>query len=209
MDGTTNWVVDCLSRYYETDGLEDKHPGHEFMSTDAWLDLDGELLPVRRYIEVHAAAARRSHHLAEKLEQCMLESDQMNEWPRELTTQPVAGEDTPSDQPPLAIESGVDGESLCARIERTFNLVDTIHKYYCKDPTFAKVLAHPEVHPHFRIKDGLIWTKNQMKKDVVCLPRKAFLRGRRLVEVIIDHAHTTIGHFGQLGTSCYIGHYYW
>ena len=74
-------------------------------------------------------------------------------------------------------------------------------KYYRKDPTFVKVLAHPEVHPHFRIKDGLIWTKNQMKKDMVCLPWKAFLWGRRLVEVIINHAHTTIGHFGQLGTS--------
>ena len=72
-----------------------------------------------------------------------------------------------------------------------------------------KVLAHPEAHPHFGIKDGLIWTKNQMKKDVVCLPQKAFLWGRRLVEVIIDHAHTTIGHFGQLGTSCYICRYYW
>ena len=40
-----------------------------------------------------------------------------------------------------------------------------------------------------------------MKKDVVCLPWKAFLQGRRLVEVIIDHAHIMIGHFGQLGTS--------
>ena len=84
-----------------------------------------------------------------------------------------------------------------------------VHKYYREDPTFAEVLAHPEAHPRFGIKDGLIWTKNQIKKDVVCLPWKAFLQGRRLVEVIIDHAHTTIGHFGQLGTSHYIRHYYW
>ena len=48
-----------------------------------------------------------------------------------------------------------------------------------------------------------------MKKDMVCLPQKAFLWGRRLVKVIIDHAHTTIGHFGQLGTSHYIRCYYW
>ena len=45
-----NWVADCLSCYYETDGLEDKHPDHEFVPTDTWLDLDGELLPVWRYI---------------------------------------------------------------------------------------------------------------------------------------------------------------
>ena len=44
---------------------------------------------------------------------------------------------------------------------------------------------------------------------MVCLLRKAFLQGRRLVEVIIDHAHIMIGHFGQLGTSCYICCHYW
>ena len=58
VDGTTNRVVDCLSCYYETDGPEDKHLGHEFVSADAQLNPDGELLPVQRYIKVHAAAAR-------------------------------------------------------------------------------------------------------------------------------------------------------
>ena len=47
------------------------------------------------------------------------------------------------------------------------------------------------------------------KMDMVCLLQKAFLQGRRLVEVIINHAHTMIGHFGQLGSSCYIHHHYW
>ena len=79
MDGTTDQVADCLSRYYETDGPGDKHPDHKFVSTDAWLDPDGELLPVWRYVKVHAATARRSHRLAKKLEQRVLESDQMNE----------------------------------------------------------------------------------------------------------------------------------
>ena len=113
-------MADCLSRYYETDGPGDKHPDHEFVSTDAQLDPDGELLPVRRYVKVHAATARRSRHLAEKLEQHVLESDQMNEWPRESTVQPVVSENTPPDQPPLAIKSGADGESLRAHIEQTF-----------------------------------------------------------------------------------------
>jgi len=48
-----------------------------------------------------------------------------------------------------------------------------------------------------------------MGRDVVCIPRKAFLKGRRLVEVIIDQAHSTIGHFGQFHTSRYIWRYYW
>ena len=72
-----------------------------------------------------------------------------------------------------------------------------------------KVLHHPEAHPHFGIKDQLIWTKNQMGRDIVCVPRKAFIQGRWLIEVILDQAHTTIGHFGQLSTSCYMWRFYW
>ena len=72
-----------------------------------------------------------------------------------------------------------------------------------------KVLHHPEAHPCFGIKDRLIWKKNQMGRDIVCIPRKAFIWGRRLVEVILDQAHTTIGHFGQLSTSRYVWRFYW
>ena len=72
-----------------------------------------------------------------------------------------------------------------------------------------KILHHPEVHLHFRIRDLLIWTKNQMGRDVVCIPQKAFIWGRQLIEVILDQAHTTIGHFGQLSTSHYVWRFYW
>ena len=136
-------MADCLSCYYKTDGLGDKHPDHKFVSADTQLDLDGELLPIRRYVKVHAATARRSCRLAKKLEHHVLESNQMNERPCESTAQPVASENMPPDQLPLAIKSGADRESLRARVERTFNLADTIRKYYREDPTFAKVLANP------------------------------------------------------------------
>ena len=36
-----------------------------------------------------------------------------------------------------------------------------------------------------------------------------FQRGRRLIEIIIDHAHQTIGHYGQWKTSNYIRWSYW
>ena len=72
-----------------------------------------------------------------------------------------------------------------------------------------KVLHHPEAHLHFGIKDQLIWTKNQMGRDIVCIPRKAFIWGRQLIKVILDQAHTTIGHFGQLSTSHYMQRFYW
>ena len=55
------------------------------------------------------------------------------------------------------------------------------------------------------------WVGGQwhMGRDVVCIPQKAFIWGRRLIEVILDQAHTTISHFGQLSTSHYMWRYYW
>ena len=72
-----------------------------------------------------------------------------------------------------------------------------------------KLLHHPEAHPCFGIRNWLIWTKNQMGRDVVCIPPKAFIQGRQLIKVILDQAHTTIGHFGQLSTSHYMQRFYW
>ncbi len=58
VDGTSNRVADCLSRYYESDYLDDEHPDHEFMSADAKLDPDAELLPVQQYIELRSVVTR-------------------------------------------------------------------------------------------------------------------------------------------------------
>ena len=50
-------------------------------------------------------------------------------------------------------------------------------------------------------------TKNITTK--ICIPWDTFQRGRRLIEIIIDHAHQTIGHYGQWKTSNYIPQSYW
>jgi hypothetical protein len=75
---------------------------------------------------------------------------------------------------------------------------------YRQDTVLSKVLKAPKEHTCFGVRDGLIWTKNLYRRDVVCIPRSAFLKGRRLIEVITDHAHQVVGHFGQLKTSNYI-----
>src|SRR6266481_5727187 len=77
--GPTNRVADCLSRYYETDGPDEQHPAHEFVSVDAQLDPDGETLPAQRYVELRSAAARQSRRLAERVKQRIVDSEQMNE----------------------------------------------------------------------------------------------------------------------------------
>ena len=80
---------------------------------------------------------------------------------------------------------------------------------YRKDTICAKIIAQPDAYPRFGIWEGLIWTKNQLKCDVICIPQDIFQRGRRLIEIIIDHVHQTIGHYGQWKTLNYIRWSYW
>ena len=84
-----------------------------------------------------------------------------------------------------------------------------IKNAYHKDTICAKIIAQPDVYPRFGIQEGLIWMKNQLKHDVICILWDAFQRGRRLIEIIINHAHQTIGHYGQWKTSNYIQRSYW
>ena len=106
----TNRVADCLSRYYETDRPDETHLAHEFVSADAKLDPEAELLPVQWYIEIHSAAARQSHHLAGRVKQRVLDSAELNQGTTEVPSEP-------SDDAPLAFESGVDGQSLHTHVE--------------------------------------------------------------------------------------------
>ena len=44
---------------------------------------------------------------------------------------------------------------------------------------------------------------------MICVSPKAIHKGKWLIEIIIDHAHNIIGHFGQFKTSQYIRRYFW
>src|SRR6266481_8103865 len=99
----------------------------------------------------------------------MLDSDQMNN-----RTSDSASESSDDDSL-LAIESRMDGKSLWTNVERNIDLACIVCKHYHKDTVFAKVLECLTAHLYFGIRDKLIWTKNQMGRDVVCIPWKAFL----------------------------------
>ena len=101
----------------------------------------------------------------------MLNSDQMNNKVIDGVTDPDSDHDS------LAFTSGVDGQSLYIHVERDVNLAWLGQGHYHKDPHFMKFLKHPEAHPRFGIKNQLIWTKNQMGRDVICIPQKAFIWG--------------------------------
>ena len=44
---------------------------------------------------------------------------------------------------------------------------------------------------------------------MICISPKALHKGKQLIEIIIDHAHNIIGHFGQFKTAQYIRRYFW
>ena len=82
-------------------------------------------------------------------------------------------------------------------------------KFYQQDKIYSKILENPKVHPQFGIKQGLIFTKNNLSRDVICISPKALYKGKQLIKIIINHAHNIIGHFGQFKTAQYIRRYFW
>ena len=108
-----------------------------------------------------------------------------------------------------AIHASNDGLTLRSRVESGVNLMQLIRGAYRQDIILSKVLKAPKEHPRFGVRDNLIWTKNPYRCDVICIPREAFFKGRRVIEIIIDQAHQVVGHFNHLKTSNYIRRLYW
>ena len=105
--------------------------------------------------------------------------------------------------------SGNDKSSLLVKVQQNFNLTKSVKCAYCSDKFYSKILEKPKAHALFGCKDGLIFTKNLLKQDVLCVPHEAFQKGRWVIKIIIDHAHTIIGHFSQFKTAQYIRRYFW
>jgi len=176
-----------------------------YVNADICLDPDGELLPTDCYMEICIAATRRSKRLTKQKEQRVIEAETMNAGQKELTP----SHDLAVDDDVTVIASSNDGTPLQVHVEESMDLRKVLQDAYNKDTICTKILALPEAHPRFSIHEGLIWTKNQLKWDIICIPKDVFQRGRRLVEIIIDHAHQVIGHYSQFKTSDYIQRSYW
>ena len=82
------------------------------------------------------------------------------------------------DEDAIAINAGNDKESLHICVQQSFNLTSTIKQAYQKDKLYSKILEKPKAHALFGYKDGLVFTKNLLKWDVLCIPSEAFMKGR-------------------------------
>ena len=153
----------------KNDTSEDSHSENTYVNADIRLDPDGELLPTDRYTELHAAATRQSKRLAEWQESRHIEAKILNA----SDGQSPPSKDTSSIDDITAIAAGNDGKSLQTHIEETMDLRAVVKNAYCKDTICAKIIAQPDAYPRFGIQEGLIWTKNQLKRDVICIPQDA------------------------------------
>ena len=109
----------------------------------------------------------------------------------------------------VALTAGNDIILLFIKVKQTFNLTKTVKNAYLKDKLYSKILGNPKAHALFGCKDGLVFTKNLLKWDVLCVTHEAFQKGRWVIEIIINYAHTIIGYFSQFKTTQYIRGYFW
>ena len=101
------------------------------------------------------------------------------------------------------------GKLLLMVIEKEFDLNKTIMKFYQQDKIYSKILENPKAHMRFGVRQGLIFTKNNLSRDVICISPKAIHKGKQVIEIIINHAHNIIGHYVQFKTAQYIRRYFW
>jgi hypothetical protein len=153
-------------------------------------------------MELKTAATRQSSRLAEKKQTRFVESEAMNDSAQQAL--PEATPPSEDDDDIAVTAASSDGTTLRTKIESSMDLPKILRDAYHKDAIFSKIMVHPDAHKKFGIGDGLIWTKNQLRRDVVCVPRNEFHGGRRIIEIILNHTHQTVGHYSQLKTSNYI-----
>ena len=173
VNGERNRVADALSRYYEYDTVEDIHPDKEFVKGNEVLDPDGELLPVKRFVEIQNNVIRQSCRLKDKPSDAVAEIVALND-----ANKITDSKNSLDDEDVITINSDNDQESLQICIEQSFDLTSTVKQAYHKDKLYSKILEKLKAHAKFGCRDNLVFTKNLLKQDVLCIPHEAFVRGR-------------------------------
>jgi hypothetical protein len=208
--GDENVVADALSRMYvgQPDTLA---PGPmNFVTVDATLDPDGDdLTNLRRSELVMMNALRTAALLPEELED---RDEEAHELRAHSSALPREEEPSSADAhlDPTAFESAAapDADPRPLLFEPATGWLEQVKAAYEHDKFFKKVIADIKAHPTFLLRDGLIWSRNQYDREVLCLPH-ATVDGRTVREVTIDTAHRSIGHFGSLKTLDHIRRWYW
>ena len=102
----------------------------------------------------------------------------------------------------------MDGPELRKHVEEASDFLDKVWKGYAKDKLLCKVVGEREQYASFRHEDGLVYTTNRGGHEVLCIPR-VVTKDYSLTAIVINQAHTILGHFGAQKTADYIRRWYW
>ena len=235
VEGIKNVVADALSRMYA--GRNDSIPIDDWVNADVRLDPEGETLPIDRLLESRAMQLRprdpKGVVLKERVEPRISESLELQKANHSRPTEAPdpsahasyeAKNGSIEDQTPstherteriervareedMAWSSGSPLTPLEVHLEGE-DFLAVIRNAYSDDTLFSKVLLHPEQHPRFTVKNGIIYTTNAVGNMVVAVPG-ALSKGRRVAEIAIDQAHRIVGHKAARKTRDYLSRWFW
>ena len=116
-----------------------------------------------------------------------------------------------SNEPELTVfESRTLGPPLRPTVEGNNSFIADLKKSYHDDPLFKHILSTIESHPCFSKVDDLLFCKNKGDEDVLCIPEGVHSdTNKSLRGIVIESAHSVVGHVGQQKTAEYIHHWYW
>jgi len=219
--GELNKIADCLLWYYKSDTVGETHNINEYVCVDPHIDLEEEDLPlechqeiVEHVIEIRAmwdTVAWHSQRLVEHCEECDVEAEAMAE-PRHQPGETMStyttcgsGDDNPIE------EDETLGKALLHQnadppptTKNNDAFKQCIKGGYPEDKLFSAILKKPGDYKLFSEWEGLIWMKNLIYEEVLCISRDC-----ELVHEIITQVHKTLGHFGEQKMADYIHHWYW
>ena len=104
------------------------------------------------------------------------------------------------------MEVGIPTGILACHLEGE-DLLTVIRNGYRGDTLFSKVIANIAQHPHYAMRDGVLYFTNTVSDPVIAIPG-TLSKGRRVTEIAIDHAHRIIGHKAARKTRDYLARWY-
>src|SRR5882762_869693 len=201
--GTSNKVADSLSQYYQSDMDDDIHPTYNYITADVQLDPEGEDLPWNQVIEL-CTITTRNRILHDSTEERDIQA-------QELAMNHHSEDDSldNNDNDDLTLfESLAPGPELCEHIEKVSNFLDKVKKGYKEDDMFSKIIKEPGNYSAFQYREGFLYTNNRGGQEVLCISR-VMTKDYSLTAIVIEQAHTILGHFGAQKTADYIRRWYW
>lgn len=213
--GESNKVADALSRYYAYEPEDSESPTYDLVTADVRLDPDGETLPNPRLAEMRAQREttsveehrhRESAPIAEIIEPRRAEADELRRHVHPVASAARAAPDVEDD--PVATESRLRVPELPSELEGKMDLRRVVKRGQEEDVFCAKILQNPTHHKRFRIYQGLVEHQTSKGDWVLCIPN--VMHGKkRLAQLLIDHAHSLVGHLGNDKTNAYLRRWFW